>query len=81
MAYIDFDHWNGAIIADEIKQQLSDSKTLMIIEKLKPTFSKDGNQFCFLYGDNLQEGVAGFGDTIWKAMQDFERNIFNQKAK
>ena len=28
---------------------------------------KDGNQWSFLYGDNLQEGIAGFGGTIYEA--------------
>ena len=29
----------------------------------RPRLSLDGNQWCALYGDNLQEGVAGFGDS------------------
>ena len=32
---------------------------------------KDGNQYCFLLGDNLQEGVAGFGDTVLEALKNF----------
>lgn len=39
----------------------------------KPKLSIDGNQWCALYGDNLQDGVAGFGDTPAKAMHDFDR--------
>ena len=35
--------------------------------------SKDGNQWCWLYGDNLQEGVAGFGDTPVLAAREFDR--------
>ncbi len=41
---------------------------------LRPKISIDGNQWCALYGDNLQDGVAGFGDSPAKAMQDFDRN-------
>lgn len=40
----------------------------------------DGNKWCALYGDNLQDGVAGFGDTPQEAMDDFDRNWNNQKA-
>jgi len=40
----------------------------------KPKLSLDGNQWCALYGDNLQSGVAGFGDTPEKAMEDFDKN-------
>lgn len=38
---------------------------------LKPY--KDGNQWCFLWGENLQEGVAGFGDTVQLAMFAFNK--------
>ena len=40
----------------------------------RPKLSIDGNQWCALYGDNLQDGVAGFGDSPAKAMYDFDRN-------
>lgn len=38
----------------------------------KPSMSIDGNQWCALYGDNLQDGVAGFGDSPADAMADFD---------
>ena len=41
---IDFDHWKGSQIGDEISNQLDLEKRLSIISALKPTFSKDGNQ-------------------------------------
>lgn len=37
--------------------------------------SKDGNQWCFLWGENLQDGVAGFGDTIYEAAKAFYNEI------
>ena len=40
----------------------------------KPSISIDGDQWCALYGDNLQDGVAGFGDSPADAMDDFDRN-------
>lgn len=40
----------------------------------RPAISKDGDQWCALYGDNLQDGVAGFGDTPELAMADFDKN-------
>ncbi len=39
----------------------------------RPKLSIDGNQWCALYGENLQDGVAGFGDSPTKAMWDFDR--------
>jgi len=40
---------------------------------LKPRLSIDGNKWCALYGDNLQDGVAGFGKSPSEAYIDFDR--------
>ena len=40
----------------------------------KPRLSKDGDQWCALFGDNLQVGVSGFGNTPADAMFDFDKN-------
>jgi hypothetical protein len=40
----------------------------------KPRLFIDGNMWCALYGDNLQDGVAGFGKSPELAYQDFDRN-------
>ena len=39
----------------------------------KPRLSRDGDQWCALFGDDLQSGVCGFGSTPAEAMQDFNR--------
>ena len=41
----------------------------------RPKLSIDGNQWCALYGDNLQDGVAGFGDSPSTAMWDFDQKF------
>ena len=51
-----------------------------IVAALRPEIHQDGDQFCVLYGSNLQDGVAGFGDTIYDAVIDFN-NAFNRRAK
>jgi hypothetical protein len=38
-----------------------------------PILSRDGDSWCFLLGDNLQVGVAGFGDTPEKAADAFDK--------
>lgn len=40
----------------------------------RPSIGLDGNKWCALYGPNLQEGVAGFGDSPADAMADFDKN-------
>lgn len=42
---------------------------------LQPKVSIDGDQWCVLYGENLQDGVAGFGDTVYKAILNFNKNF------
>ncbi len=39
----------------------------------RPTLGLDGDKWCALYGPNLAEGVAGFGDSPEAAMADFDR--------
>lgn len=47
---------------------------------LRPRIYPDGDQWCVLYGDDLQEGVAGFGATPDAASRDFDRNWSAQWA-
>jgi hypothetical protein len=39
----------------------------------RPALTLDGDQWCALYGANLQDGVAGFGDSPADAMADFDQ--------
>ena len=41
--------------------------------QLRPMMFVDGNQWCALYGDNLQDGVAGFGDSPDLAARAFDK--------
>jgi hypothetical protein len=46
----------------------------------RPALKMDGNQWCALYGDNLQDGIAGFGDTPAAAMREFDKAWATCKA-
>lgn len=39
----------------------------------KPTLFIDGNQWCALYGSDIQKGVAGFGSSPKEAMDAFDK--------
>lgn len=52
-------------------QNIDLEEQLLMVKNLQPKFSKDGNQFCYLYGENLQEGIAGFGYTPAQALRKF----------
>lgn len=43
----------------------------------RPRLFPDGDQWCALLGENLMEGVAGFGKTPYLAMYAFDK-AFNQ---
>lgn len=51
---------------------------MLLINTVKPHFSKDGNAYCFLLGKDIQEGIAGFGKTGWGAALEFYRHFFNE---
>ena len=51
-----------------------------LLQMLKPKIFKDGNQWCVLYGENLQDGIAGFGSTPYKAILAFN-SAFNEPIK
>lgn len=46
---------------------------------MRPNLFMDGNQWCAMYGQNIQDGVAGFGDSPVAAMQDFDANWIKAK--
>ena len=60
--------WNAAAMAGMTEEMRQRPFTL-----LRPRMFPDGNQWCALYGDDLQSGVSGFGDTPEKAAADFDK--------
>jgi hypothetical protein len=46
----------------------------------KPKVFPDGNMWCALLGENLHDGVAGFGATPEEAIQDFDREWASAKC-
>jgi hypothetical protein len=54
---------NAAIEAEEFN----------LIAILKPRVFIDGNQWCVLFGADLQEGIAGFGDSPTEAVFAFNK--------
>ena len=58
------------------KEQKPAVEEVLIRAGLKPF--KDGNKWCILVGDNIQEGVCGFGDTIEDALYEFLKDVCKQ---
>lgn len=66
----------AAFIAGQKKKQKPTTEEVLMRAGLKPF--KDGNQWCVLAGDNIQEGVCGFGDTIEDALIEFLKDVRKQ---
>jgi hypothetical protein len=45
--------------------------------KVMAKMYKDGDQWCVMIGENIQEGIAGFGHQTWQAIGDFKSNFRN----
>lgn len=52
---------------------LVEAEELNKVAILKSRIFIDGKQWCVLYGDNLQDGICGFGDTPMLAIYDFNK--------
>lgn len=48
---------------------------LRLMKELGVVPFKDGNKWCALYGEDLQVGIAGFGDTPFMAMVDLRDQL------
>lgn len=46
----------------------------------RPVLSADGDKWCALMGEDLQIGVAGFGDTPSAAMEAFDRAFHSERT-
>jgi hypothetical protein len=83
-----FGYFNSDLLLDAIRGQFDISCAINRLEQdvrawvndvavwFRPKLYIDGNMWCALYGDNLQDGVAGFGDSPSSAMVDFNKNWY-----
>ena len=65
--------YNGHIAAAEVNIYQHSCELNRPSTLYKPRLFIDGNQWCALMGDNLQDGVAGFGKSPAEAYADFDR--------
>lgn len=49
---------------------------LKIITAFKPKIYLDGDTWCCLYGENLQDGISGFGENPMNAVYNFWISCF-----
>lgn len=63
-----------------VREQDLSYELLRPFRLMNTRISLDGNKWCVLYGDNLQDGVAGFGDSPDEASRAFDKAWY-EKAK
>jgi hypothetical protein len=78
-------YWSNRTNYEEIRHQIYSDELYCNLRKpsiiYKPNISKDGNQWCVLYGKDLHDGVCGFGDTPQEAMDNFDTNWDTKENK
>ena len=63
----------------DIRNQVAqEAQEFNLFATLNPRLQKDGNQWCVLYGDNLQVGIAGFGNSPHGAIMDFNSQWYKE---
>lgn len=67
--------WNAASAKESAAFEL-----LRPSMQLRPRLSIDGNQWCALYGEDLQNGVAGFGSSPDKAYKAFDEAWIRERT-
>lgn len=67
-----------SIAAEEHAQTAREARRPCVL--MRPKMYPDGDQWCALYGENIQEGVCGFGETPEKAAQAFDLAWLNSRA-
>lgn len=81
------DYWMNRANQDTVNNSLTHEaqlnywavkQDLALAESLKPKLMIDGDKWCCLYGDNLQDGVAGFGDTPIAAILEFNKAMYQK---
>lgn len=70
-------NWEAAL-ANLNAEQLKHDLAVVTAFGLSPY--PDGNYWCVSLGDDLQVGIAGFGDTPYKAIMAFNDAFFNSKT-
>lgn len=65
---------NAAIQNDYVLSDIVQQIEYRLFQMLKPKLYKDGDKWCCLYGDNIQVGICGFGDTPYASILEFNKS-------
>ena len=60
---------------------LYDETVIMLVQRLGAKIFKDGDSWCCLYGENIQEGISGWGSNPYQAALDFRKEFMGEKGE
>jgi len=64
--------------AADIRSELANQQLdFNLFATLKPKLFRDGNVWCVLYGENIQEGIVGFGKSPIMAIVQFNKEWYS----
>lgn len=61
-------------LTERLMQTAVEAAEYNLVATLHPSITIDGDKWCVLYGQDLMTGIAGFGETPYLAVLDFNRN-------
>lgn len=71
-----FEPWDNILEATRIQRQAEETKRVVTLAtSAGAKLFLDGDQYCYLTGDDLQSGCAGFGKTPFEAAENFYKNF------
>ena len=83
----EFEYWSNKSSMDRVNSDLEHQEIMnnLILENeyklfsmLKPSFGIDGDYWYVLYGKDLQDGISGFGKSLYLAILDFNKQFTNK---
>jgi hypothetical protein len=70
--------FNETIEHDSRLRAAQTAEDFAMFAALKPEIKKDGNQWCILLGNNIQEGIAAFGKSPFEAIRNFNAEMYKE---
>ena len=67
---------NSDEVVDKELEILNERENINLVSQLGLKPAKDGDKWFFLWGEDLQNGVTGFGDTVHDAVLNFNKNYY-----
>ena len=76
----DTSHYDHILFQEKLRAVETESD-FKLFSMLTPRLFLDGDQWCCLYGENIQDGLAGFGKTPIEAVRQWNAEWYKFAAR